>query len=196
MKGTAVPTTVCVNEVVGGFAPFPEDDTVALKAGDLVKIDCGCQIDGYASTLAHSFVVGGAAEGRAGDVVVAAHQALEAAIRLLKPGGKTSEVTEVLAKVAADFKVNVVSGVLSHNVTKGVIDGKKVVLNRPDFDQKVDDSEFALYDVYHLDVVFSTGEGKVIIFIFILFVLRGGCEDHKNKNKTKTDFLHIAEDKV
>jgi hypothetical protein len=36
----------------------------------------------------------------------------------------------------------------------------KAVLNRPGADQKVEDSEFEEGEVYAIDIVVSTGEGK------------------------------------
>jgi len=43
---------------------------------------------------------------------------------------------------------------------KNVIDGAKVILNRTDTENKVDDFEFAPNEVYAIDIVLSTGEGK------------------------------------
>lgn len=44
-----------------------------------------------------------------------------------------------------------------------IIDGNKVVIEKEEIDQKVDECEFDMYEVYALDIVVSTGEGKVYI---------------------------------
>jgi methionine aminopeptidase len=43
---------------------------------------------------------------------------------------------------------------------KHLIDGNKAIINKETFDQKVDDHEFQVNEVYALDVIMSTGEGK------------------------------------
>lgn len=45
-----------------------------------------------------------------------------------------------------------------------VIDGNKVVLSVPGTDTRVDDAEFEENEVYAIDIVTSTGEGKVFFF--------------------------------
>merc|ERR1712190_371509 len=51
-------------------------------------------------------------------------------------------------------------GVLSHQLKKHVIDGNRVILSTPTDDQNVDEFEFELNEVYCIDVLMSTGEGK------------------------------------
>jgi hypothetical protein len=62
--------------------------------------------------------------------------------------------------VAEAYKVNPLEGVLSHELKKHLIDGNKSIINKETFDQKVDDHEFQVNEVYALDVIMSTGEGK------------------------------------
>jgi hypothetical protein len=56
--------------------------------------------------------------------------------------------------------VNLVEGVLSHQLKQFVIDGNKCVLNKPTPDARVEDGEFEENEVYAIDIVVSTGEGK------------------------------------
>ena len=52
----------------------------------------GAHIDGFVAVLAHTHVVGSSSDkkvtGRKADVIMAAHMAAEAAIRLVKPGNE------------------------------------------------------------------------------------------------------------
>jgi len=149
-----------VNNIVGHFSPLSSDQTV-LKEGDLIKIDLGAHIDGYISIGAHSFVLTkNTVSGKQADVILACNMACDAALRLLKPGNKNTQITDAIAKIAADFKVNPVVGVLSHEMKRFLIDGEKVIINKTDVDQKVDEFEFAPNEVYAIDIVMSTGEGK------------------------------------
>lgn len=159
-KGIAFPTCLSVNEVCGHFSPL-RSEPVALKDGDLVKIDLGVHIDGFISLAAHTIVVGDApVEGKKADVIHAAYNALQAALRLLKPGQKNNDVTEHIAKIVESYKCNAVEGVLSHELKKHLIDGNNCIINKATFDQKVDDYEFQVNEVYGLDIIVSTGEGK------------------------------------
>lgn len=74
---------------------------------------------------------------------------------------QNQDVTEAIQKVAAAYDCKIVEGVLSHQMKQFVIDGNKVVLNVSGPDMRVDDAEFEENDVYAIDIVTSTGEGKV-----------------------------------
>ena len=77
--------------------------------------------------------------GAQADVMKAVVTAGEAAIRKLRPGVNNSEVAKAIGRVAEDFGVRVVEGVLSHNMKRYVIDGNKVILNKPSAELKADD---------------------------------------------------------
>jgi len=162
-KGIAFPTCVSVNEVCGHFSPV-KSEPHNLKDGDVAKIDLGVHIDGFIAQVAHTVVVSSdpkkVVEGRKADVILAAYNALQAAVRTITPGATNNQVTDVVAKVAESYKCNPIEGVLSHEVKKHLIDGNNCIINKNTFDQKVDEHEFQVHEVYGLDVFVSTGEGK------------------------------------
>ena len=94
-KGIAFPTCLSVNNCVCHFSPVRSEPDVLLKKGDVVKIDLGAHIDGFVAVSAYTTVVGATAEnpatGRAADAVLAAYNASQVALRLLKPGNPVSE---------------------------------------------------------------------------------------------------------
>ncbi|KAF7664561.1 hypothetical protein LDENG_00172680 [Lucifuga dentata] len=165
-KGIAFPTCVSVNNCVCHHSPLKNDPDIILKDGDLVKIDLGVHVDGFISNVAHSFVVGVTKEspltGRKADVIRAAHLCAEAALRLVKPGNQNMQVTEAWNKIAKSFKCTPVEGMLSHQLKQHVIDGEKTVIQNPTDQQKKDHekAEFEVHEVYAVDVLISTGEGK------------------------------------
>jgi len=57
-RGISFPCCLSLNEVCGHVSPL-KDDSFALKNEDLVKIEFGCHIDGYAAGVGHSVVIGG-----------------------------------------------------------------------------------------------------------------------------------------
>jgi curved DNA binding protein len=120
-----------------------------------------CHFDGFIAAAAHTVVVGGdKVEDRRADVVTAAWTAAEAALRLVQVGNTNNQVTELFSKVAEDFKCKPVQGVLSHQLKKHVIDGNKCIISVETADEKVDEFEFEMNEVYCIDIVMSTGEGK------------------------------------
>jgi methionine aminopeptidase len=74
---------------------------------------------------------------------------------------QNKDVTEAIQKVAAAYDCKIAEGVLSHQMKQFVIDGNKVVLGASNPETRVDDAEFEENEVYAIDIVTSTGEGKV-----------------------------------
>merc|ERR1712060_541343 len=64
------------------------------------------------------------------------------------------QVTDAMGKIAADYNCKPVQGVLSHQLKKHVIVGAVAD------DQNVDEFEFEVNEVYCIDILMSTGEGK------------------------------------
>jgi len=164
-KGVAFPTSISLNNCVGHYSPLVEEnDQTTLQEGDVVKIDLGVQIDGYISVAAHTVVAttqtGAPTKGRKADVICAAYHAADAAHRLIKPGNKNTEVTETINKIADIFKCNMVEGVLSHQMKRFVIDGNRSIISKASIENKVEEFEFEENQIYSVDIVISTGEGK------------------------------------
>ncbi|KAI8078196.1 DNA-binding protein [Gilbertella persicaria] len=166
-KGVGFPTTISVNNCVAHFSPIPSDPEAAtvLKEGDVAKIQLGAQFDGFCSTVATTVVVGanGPITGTKADVIKAAETALEATIRMIRPGNKNMDITKTVDKIAESYNVKPVEGMLSHNQLKDKTDGEKQIILNPteahlrDFKRV----EFAENEVYAIDILVSSGEGKV-----------------------------------
>lgn len=164
-KGVAFPTCVSVNNCICHFSPIPNDPDVALQDGDLVKIDLGAHIDGFIAVVAHSLVIGASptnlVEGKKANVLLAAHYASEAALRLLKPGNETYTITSMVQKVCEAYKCKPIEGMLSHQLKQFTIDGEKTIIQNPNEAQKKEHEKYELqtHEVYAMDVLVSTGEG-------------------------------------
>jgi len=168
-KGIAFPTCICVNEVVCHFSPLRSDPIVTIKEGDLVKIELGVHIDGYAGVVAHSLVVGATAEnpatGGLADAVLAAHNCAEAALRLIKAGNTNEQITEIIQKITSAYNCAPLEGMLSYEIkryqTEGATD-KQIVLNPSEAQKKeIKNMEIAVHEVYAMDVFVTTGSGKM-----------------------------------
>ncbi|XP_063360199.1 proliferation-associated protein 2G4 [Cydia amplana] len=161
-KGIAFPTCVSVNNCICHFSPIPSETDYILKQGDLVKVDLGAHIEGFIAVVAHTVCVGvGEVTGRAADVLLAAHYASEAALRLLRPDNENYAVTDAVQKISAEFGCKPVEGMLSHQLKQFRIDGEKSIIQNPSEAQRKEHEKCTLetYEVYAMDVLVSTGEG-------------------------------------
>lgn len=124
-------------------------------------------MDGFIAVVAHTVVVGASKDnkitGRKADLLLAAYYAAETALRLVRPTGENYAVTDAIQKVAESFKCKPVSGMLSHQLKQFRIDGEKSIIQNPNEAQRKehDKCEFEVNEVYAVDVLISTGEGKV-----------------------------------
>ncbi|KAI9321500.1 peptidase M24, structural domain-containing protein [Dichotomocladium elegans] len=168
-RGVAVPTCVSVNNIIQYSCPTPETD-YTLKAGDVVKIELGVHIDGYIATAAHTTILNPTPQqpiqGPAADVMCATHFAAEAAIQMLRPGVKSSEITRVITEIAAYFRCQPVEGTYSSPMKRYVLRAGRDIENRFPQDMTVQDLE--KYDfviepnqVYQMNIVLTSGDGKV-----------------------------------
>jgi len=164
-RGIAFPTCISKNELAGHFAPLKDSnvDIKPLVDGDIIKVDLGVQIDGFAALVATTFQVGGGEiSGKKADAVAAAWTAAECAIRLMKPGTTNTQITKMFQAVAEAFGCNCLEGVLSHELKRFVIDSDNTILSKENPESVVDEFALEPNKVYALDVVMSTGLGKAI----------------------------------
>lgn len=165
-RGVAFPTCISINNCIGHYSPVKSDPEIKLAEGDVVKIDLGAHIDGYIAVVGHTLVVGANAEkpctGPKADAIHAAYQAAAVALRLVVPGGENEAVTDAIQKVAESYKCKPISGMLSHQLKQFKIDGEKSIIENPTEAQKKshEKCEFEVNEVYAIDILVSTGEGK------------------------------------
>ncbi|XP_059487690.1 proliferation-associated protein 2G4 [Neocloeon triangulifer] len=164
-KGIAFPTCISINNCICHYSPVASEPDYLIKDEDLVKIDLGAHVDGFIAVVAHSLVVGASNErkvtGKKANVMLAAHLASQAALRLLKPGNETYAITEAVQKVAEAYKCKPIEGMLSHQLKQFKIDGEKTIIQNPNDAQRKEHEKFEIgpNEVYAMDVLISTGEG-------------------------------------
>lgn len=159
-KGIAFPCCISANELAGHFSPLLSESK-KLEAGDVAKIDLAVHLDGFCAAFAHTVIVGDATvDGRKADAVQCAYTCADAVLRLIKPGNKNTEVTKAIKECANDFGVAPVHGVLSHEMKQHIMDGEKVIVSNESLEERTEEFEFQMNEVYSIDIVFSTGEGK------------------------------------
>uniref|UniRef100_A0A915DVY9 Peptidase M24 domain-containing protein n=1 Tax=Ditylenchus dipsaci TaxID=166011 RepID=A0A915DVY9_9BILA len=168
-KRIAMPTCVSVDNCVCHFSPLASEPKVLLKNGQLVKLDLGAHIDGYIATVAHTLVVGASKEnkisGKKADVIMAAYNVMEMVLRMLKPekNFKNNEITDHINQLTKIYATTPVENMLSHQMERFKINGTKQIIQNPSEEQKtkMEKCGFENFEVYAVDVLVSTGEGKV-----------------------------------
>ncbi|MEU6237325.1 type I methionyl aminopeptidase [Kitasatospora sp. NPDC047058] len=107
------PAVICasVNDAVVHGIP----DGYRLRDGDLVSIDCGAVLDGWAGDAAVSFTVGAArpADERLIDVT---RRALEAGIAAAVVGNRTGDIAHAIAGVARPARYGLPEGFGGHGI--------------------------------------------------------------------------------
>ena len=88
----AFPVNMSVNSVAAHYCAI-ENDSSVLKEGDLLKLDIGVQIDGYIIDSAISIPI---KTKKHDNLILAAREALDNAVKFVKPGIYTSDIGEVI----------------------------------------------------------------------------------------------------
>ena len=76
-------------------------DTAPLKAGELVLIDAGCELDGYAADITRTFPADGRFSGPQRDLYALVLASQVAAVAATSPGARFNEPHEAALRVLA-----------------------------------------------------------------------------------------------
>lgn len=119
-KGVAFPVCISVNEIAGHFSP-QEKDSYCLVKNDLVKVNLGVHVDGYPVVIAHSKIVGGEND----KLLECAYNTLVNTVKFLRKGYNNQDLSIYIKKMVESYGFSPVEGVLSHEVGRYVLDGRK-----------------------------------------------------------------------
>ena len=89
-KGIGHCTTISPSSYVTPYTPLKsdaEESGATLKAGEVIKIQLGAQIDGFAAIVCDNVVVGGEVTGETADLLLGTYYANELLLRLMTPPG-------------------------------------------------------------------------------------------------------------
>ncbi|KKA24055.1 Methionyl aminopeptidase [Rasamsonia emersonii CBS 393.64] len=182
------PTTVSPSSFVTPYTPLVSDTEEAnttLKAGEVVKIQLGAQIDGFGTIVCDSIIVPGkdtpqdVVTGREADLILATYYANELLLRLMVPPGLLASGTEeekkkaaaekpptqakissLIEKVAKAYDCNVIENTTSWLFERNEIEGKKKIILSPSGGVKGEGSP-EVGEVWGVEVGLSLGSGKV-----------------------------------
>ncbi|KAJ5178437.1 Winged helix-turn-helix transcription repressor DNA-binding [Penicillium coprophilum] len=187
-KGISHPTTVSPSSYVTPYTPLLSDAAeaeIVLKAGELVKVQLGAQIDGFGTIVCDMVVVPKkdapkeAVTGREADLILATHYANEVLLRLMVPQGLLAQGTDeekkkaaakkaptqaymssLLEKIAKTYDCNVVENTTSWMFGRNEIEGEKKIILSPGNGVRGDGVP-EVGEVWGVEVGLSLGSGKV-----------------------------------
>ena len=159
-KGVAFPVCISPNEMCGNFAPLKEESQ-KLADGDLAKIELGVHFDGFPVSLAHTVVVGKAAEGD-DKLLAGGFRAVEAGVKSLAVGAKSSLVAKVLEEVAKLYGLTHIDGSAVREVKRYLLEGGRAFGSKFSPEARDDKIEFKANEVFAVEalVALSACEGK------------------------------------
>jgi methionyl aminopeptidase len=109
------PVNLSINNEAAHYTPF-EGDKKKFKTGDLVKVDLGAMVDGYMSDNAATMEVGNT--GNYSDLIDATREALNAAIKILRPLINIYRIGETVGDVITSHGFNPVKNLGGHGINR------------------------------------------------------------------------------
>ncbi|KAL1973044.1 hypothetical protein VTN31DRAFT_6586 [Thermomyces dupontii] len=187
-KGISHPTTVSPSSHVTPYTPLVSDKEEAettIKAGEVIKIQLGAQIDGLGTIVGDTIVVPSkdatdqVVEGRVADLIHATYYANELLLRLMIPPGllasgseeekqkaaaekppTQAQISSLIEKVAKAYDVSVVENTTSWLFEHNEIEGNKKIILSPSGGVKGEGTP-EVGEVWGVEVGLSLGSGKV-----------------------------------
>lgn len=111
--GLAFPVNISINHIAAHYTPDIEDDTT-LKVGDLVKVDIGVHSNGYIWDRAFTICIGK----KEHPLIEASKRGLEEAVKLIKPGIRVYEISELVEDTIKDLGFNPVHNLCGHGLER------------------------------------------------------------------------------
>ncbi|MBI3412951.1 MAG: type II methionyl aminopeptidase [Candidatus Aenigmarchaeota archaeon] len=175
----AFPANISINEIAAHYTPIP-DDEITIKDGDLVKIDLGAHIDGYIADAAVTFC------SNKNDMVVAVQNAVNAAVKLMKPGNKVSQISEAIESEIEAKGFRAVNNLTGHSLDKFTFHGPVPIPNV----RNSMNYEFKVDDVFAIEPFATNGSGivkdsgRTYIFSYL--------KDHNTRLPESRQVLNLA----
>jgi methionyl aminopeptidase len=151
------PATLCVSindEITHGL---PNADKI-IRNGDLVSLDTGLSYDGFFVDAAITICVG-TCDPKGERLIAAAHEALMAAIAVVRPGNRIGDIGGAVTAIARKYEVAIVEDLGGHAVGRAVHE-RPFIAN----DGKVGEGEEIVEGmVLALEPMFAEGKGAIVL---------------------------------
>ncbi|MBD3352993.1 MAG: type II methionyl aminopeptidase, partial [Candidatus Lokiarchaeota archaeon] len=151
------PVNIGINHIAAHYTPPPGDKT-EIKEGDVVKFDMGVHTgDGY--TVDTAFTVNLSDDDSLDNLIKAAEDAVDVAVKLIKPGMKTNHVGKQIENKIKEFGFKPIQNLSGHKIEQWNLHaGKEIpcIATPPGSGDTMEEGE-----VYAVEVFSTNGAGTV-----------------------------------
>ncbi len=123
----AFPVNISINEVAAHYTPVPRDSLV-VPENSVVKVDIGVHVDGYIADTATTIVF----DPRYERLAEATREALEKALKIVKPGTRFSEVGRVIEGIIKSYGYRPILNLSGHSLDAYTVHAGDVIPNYRD----------------------------------------------------------------
>ena len=159
----AFPTNISINDNAAHYTPDINDSTI-VKDGDLVKIDFGVQCEGYIWDRAFTICFGK----KTHPLIEASEKALQEALKMIRPGVKICEISEVVENTIKSFGFNPIRNLCGHGLEQYVQHAEPTIPNgKNNITSKIPEGKAVAMEVFATDGVGMVKESyPIMIFRF------------------------------
>lgn len=150
----AFPVNLSRNSEAAHYTP-DADDAAELAVGDLLKIDVGAHIEGAVADTADTVEVGGGH--RHGHLVGAVHEAVDAGVRAVRPGGSVDAVSRAIAEAIRARGLKPIVDLTGHSIEHYLLHAGKSIPNVPG----MTDATFVEGEIVAIEPFATNGEGRI-----------------------------------
>ena len=151
----AFPVNISINKGAAHYSPR-HDDVLTFKKGDVVKLDVGAHIDGYIADTAATVEI---ESNKFENMIIASNNALDCAIKNIKPGIKLSEIGKVIEGTIKSFGYKTISNLSGHGLEQYKLHSGISVPNVSEAGYR---TKPKVGDVLAIEPFATNGEGRVI----------------------------------
>ncbi len=151
----AFPINMSLNEIAAHYSSPINDATVVPDKG-LLKIDIGANVNGFIAD--HAFTVNINGDSELENYVIAAKEALDAAIALFKPGTKLFELGEAIANKITNRSLRPIYNLGGHELKQNVLHAGNFI---PNYKELIHNQVLKPGDAYACEPFTTSGIGKV-----------------------------------
>ncbi len=149
----AFPVNICIGHVAAHYTPLKNEKTT-IPDDTIIKIDFGIHIDGYIVDTAISYYFG--EENEINDMIITAREAVNIAVKKMKPGVKLSDIGSTIEDFVNDRGYKVIENLNGHLLEEYNLHGEKEV---PVSSRVAATGIVEKDEVYAIEVFVTNGEG-------------------------------------
>jgi len=181
----AFPVNISINENAAHYTP-DIDDMIVLREGDLAKVDFGVHVNGYIWDRAFSVLIGE----EKNDLIVAAEKAVENAVKMIKPGVKVFEISEIIENTVNKFGLKPIYNLSGHGLKRFVQHADPSIPNSKNKIQyEIKEGQAIAIEVFTTNGIGLVKEsGQTLIYMYVQDRPIRLWEGRKILEKAKTEF--------